>query len=422
MRLAKKMPRFDKLFLNFSSQLSKSLSDFEEVPAAEQELRYSISLQADKLKKKGLSINNKISPRGFSKDKITYLGKYTDGQYSHELCYNTLQMEKSINKDGKTIFHNKDNFLMYQTITDLANGSNFTDEDYCCPNCGAISKISQLVNGCSYCDTKFEMSELFPKVSNFFYVKDFSMEEGEGKKKIILTMIPTIIVLYLIVLLKVLIEGEPEFTLSFAIITFFVSIIYGIFLGGFVFVILTMRKLFKEAKKVSGNLIRSAGSNKRFQRTMQKYSPDFSYDYFFGKVVSIVRILMFSDDIKNLPYYVGQPLGDMFDNVIDATLYGYVVVKRMKKIDKNMLVTADVYMDDTYEKDGKVKVVSEVFRVNMVKDLSMPFNYNFSIKKIQCPNCAGSFDATRYKTCPYCNTEYSKAEDDWVITSIKKIK
>ncbi|MBQ1412556.1 MAG: hypothetical protein IIY93_05120 [Clostridia bacterium] len=37
-----------------------------------------------------------------------------------------------------------------------------------------------------------------------------------------------------------------------------------------------------------------------------------------------------------------------------------------------------------------------------------------------CPNCGGSFDATKEKHCPFCSTEYSIKDYDWVVLHLEK--
>lgn len=41
------------------------------------------------------------------------------------------------------------------------------NEDYVCPNCGAVSTVKGLLDGCDYCNTFFKIDELFPKVTNY---------------------------------------------------------------------------------------------------------------------------------------------------------------------------------------------------------------------------------------------------------------
>ena len=69
---------------------------------------------------------------------------------------------------------------------------------------------------------------------------------------------------------------------------------------------------------------------------------------------------------------------------------------------------------------GKVKTgKNEKLRVTLVRNLNAPIQYNFSIKKLECPSCHGSFDATRNVTCPYCGGSYRVEDADWAVENIE---
>ena len=47
-----------------------------------------------------------------------------------------------------------------------------------------------------------------------------------------------------------------------------------------------------------------------------------------------------------------------------------------------------------------------------------PINAGFSIKKIECKTCGGSFDGSHQRKCPFCQNVYDMKEENWVITRI----
>lgn len=44
----------------------------------------------------------------------------------------------------------------------------------------------------------------------------------------------------------------------------------------------------------------------------------------------------------------------------------------------------------------------------------------FSINKVECPGCGGSFNAARTAKCPYCDNRYDVSRDDWIVKYIWK--
>ena len=58
----------------------------------------------------------------------------------------------------------------YVAITRLLNQN--ADGAIACPNCGAVSSIKELLTGCKSCGTRFILNDLFPKVTNFYAIKE----------------------------------------------------------------------------------------------------------------------------------------------------------------------------------------------------------------------------------------------------------
>lgn len=52
---------------------------------------------------------------------------------------------------------------------------------------------------------------------------------------------------------------------------------------------------------------------------MQQYSPEFSYEYFTAKVISLTKMLIFTKNVQELPVYTGNAKGELFPDIIDAT-------------------------------------------------------------------------------------------------------
>ena len=67
-------------------------------------------------------------------------------------------------------------------------------------------------------------------------------------------------------------------------------------------------------------------------------------------------------------------------------------------------------------KNHKLTPISKVLR----KNITVPIQMNFSITKINCKSCGASFDATKQRTCPNCDSKYEMVDDDWVIMQITK--
>ena len=80
-------------------------------------------------------------------------------------------------KGDKCIDTQESQIAINAIVTDTTVETSAVESDYyCCPSCGAISRIKELMTGCPYCQTKFQISDLFPKVSNFYFYDDDSSQ------------------------------------------------------------------------------------------------------------------------------------------------------------------------------------------------------------------------------------------------------
>ena len=165
----------------------------------------------------------------------------------------------------------------------------------------------------------------------------------------------------------------------------------------------------------------SAGSRKKFEQYMKKVSSEFDFEYFTSKVISLVKIIMFSKDINSLPFYLGRQRGTFSPNVIDIAYSGALGVKNFYVEDGFAYIKTTAFLEVWYEENGKITMKKEKYMIDLCKNVKKPINFNFSIKKIQCKQCGSSFDATKEKDCPYCHNEYSLKDEDWTILSIIKI-
>ena len=53
------------------------------------------------------------------------------------------------------------------------------------------------------------------------------------------------------------------------------------------------------------------------------------------------------------------------------------------------------------------------------KNITRMEEFGFSVKKVKCPCCGGSFDATRERHCAYCGEPYDMREDGWTIMELR---
>lgn len=387
----------------------------------DQNVRYALELQKQRLKDKGLIMKYEFTPRGHFADTTGPGKEWKDNHYTSRMEYRTCRLTRKIYRNQQKLYDKGENCIFYQIITDVNNETVVASDFYPCPNCGAASQIKVLENGCPYCGTFFKMKDLFPKTTNFYFLRDIGGTEKEMKRVLLKYMIPCMPFIFLANIFRMLfVDGMPEYLILELIGLLIGSVIGGCVLGYLICTFHLMIQTFIEAGKSMPMLFNTVGSGNRFVSQMRRYSPEFSFEYFSGKVVAILKMILFSENPQELTYYVGKTLGNMFTDIAESSYAGACALKSFKIQGDYCYVTVEVYMEDLYDNGTRIYQRDEKFRVTLCKNIRKPINLHFSIKAMQCSSCGSSFDATKQKCCPSCGTQHTLADEDWVVTEIKR--
>ena len=408
------------LFENFAISLAEYTRTGKAPAEGDQDIQYGLELQNKRLQKKGLSMLYKFVPRGHFPNGMKNDKRWRDEHYTSTLQIRTCRMERSLYRGSKKEHEDKENMTFVQTITDVNTSQLIGNDAHNCPNCGAPVSIGELQKGCPYCSAHFEISDIFPKVSNYYFYKDPSMTNKEYKIYMAKFMIGCGILFFLYGTIYSMINTDSSL-ISILIIQLITGIFGGVVMGYFLASLGLLGKVFYNAGKTLC-LLPSMGTGGRFVRQMQKYSPDFSFEYFSNKIVSLLRMILFADTSSDLPVYTGKPLGNMFENIVDVLYTGVLGLKTFTVNGDFCEISVNVFLDNLYDNGNRIFQRRDKYRVWVKKNIKRPINMNFSIRHLQCKSCGTSFDATKEKHCPNCGTEYDLATEDWVVTKFVRLK
>ncbi|MCQ2555066.1 MAG: hypothetical protein MJ171_05385 [Clostridia bacterium] len=395
-----------------SSQFMKSyMNGQNEVKNADRDVKEMLSLEKGRLKNFGLDLKKEYTERGLMASGSDVRIKHSR-HYVHTTNVKTTSAETTVSRDGKKLYGKKENESFYTYVTDSLNYTEDGTTPYCCPNCGAVSTVNELQEGCSYCGTRFRISELFPKVSYYFSQYDPSATEGELKKDILKNML-IVFGIELVLLLFILFNGGNIIEFIFQL---FLAVVIAVLLGYSIWAFKKLGKLFFEAGR-SVTMLPMLKSMNEFKKKMKEIDPDFDMDYFVFKTVSYVRMIMFSDDNTLLPFFKGKKV-DRYTDVLDAAFRGGIKFRKYEIKDGVLKLDMDLFMSCLHYVNGKVIKRDDTVLLKMEKDLSIPTDYDFSISQFKCKNCGGSYNGYKETKCPYCGSEIEVSAYDWTITDI----
>ena len=393
----------------FTDELHEWSLNGTEPSTASRDLRYFLDLQEKRLKRSGTVREEEFT---HSEGDISGCSNLSENGYSSRILYREAVQHITYHQNGKQLKKYRRPVNLYVSFVDKEGHE---DREYTCPNCGHTLTALQARDGCPYCGTFFETDEVYPCVYTYYTVPGIVQRatlESTLKKEMI--KVGTICGTVLAIL----------FFISWNEMDMIFRILGAVLAGGFYGVVfaflwymgrslILIMKVFKEAGRAMP-LIKTMNTRKKMLEFMKEYDPDFSYEAFEGRVISLLRIIAFADDRDTLSVWEGDRDLSDFDDIVDMQYRGAVYIRRFEERDHLLRVEGTAYLRNTYirnhvrEKDEKIHFILE-------KEAEAHADPGFSIHRVSCPSCGGSFDAMHQSHCPYCGTPYDLKKKDWII-------
>lgn len=397
------------LFLKFAKQLSNWSRTGKEPELADWDTRAYLDLQEKRLTSKGLKRHFDFA----ATTKVYKVGDFALGLllngYNKRVNYAVGHKKVEYFKGKKSVGKMKKEVPFYQMIRqpDTKN-DDWKQDTYVCPNCGNIEKIAKFeTEGCQYCGTNFIVSELYPKVTNFY-----SIDSGAERK----ISFGRIIAIGIVSFILAILAGGVYFKTQE--LQFSIYILFGFLWAIFWAIGLFFSPVIYEIQESSRVTRGSAGAKRKISSKLKKYDETFSYDYFEGKALSLLRMIVFAENPNECIQYRGNDLNPKFQDIVDMDYCGAFGVEKIQEVDDYVEVTLKVFMKNTYFTGKKCKKKNDDMFIRMRHNIKWRVQPEFSIVKVACHSCGGSFDATKHRNCPFCQNEYDTGIDDWIVMDI----
>lgn len=404
----------------FMEALGPAIVNGNDIGFADNDLTYTLKLQSERLKDKGLDVEYEYYSREDKEDAVHEASNWKDSHYESSVCFKQCGMRRKFSRDGKKLYKDNRKSIIYETLTDVAAEGQPGNDSYCCPNCGAVSTIAQLQQGCSYCGTTYKMDDLFPKVTSYYTLDDTGINDKESKRGMRICIIGAIVLTMLIMLLNpvsgLLVNPSDEWgeTVFAMIILAPLSALFGYFAYS---IFLLIRLIVVGSRQSSGKW-GTIGSRAKFESRMRTIYPEFSFEYFTSKAISLIKTAIFTKNEQDLLFYKGGPLDSKLKDIIDMNYGGALGVNSVEERDGVTYVRTNAFFDILYCREDKISLKRQVFNAVFARRTDIPIDYNFSMTKIQCPSCGSSFDAIKNKNCPFCGHTYDVESNDWTLVEL----
>ena len=408
-------------YKSFIRQMADWYSGGELPGAAGQDLRFILELQKQKLHARGLDMKCELPKNSSGRIEVTGI-YYSDRVFTNSVLSGDMNVTRSVVSMQDQRCLNASDVSLVALILEPKNGSQPDDGmALCCPHCGAPSTLGELQAGCKHCGTHFLMSELYPKVMNYYThgQEDEQQKSRKNKRDLILLIALCTIPAVIFSIIFSLLDNQFR-TVKKSLVSAVFGIIFGGIFGGAMFggLLFGFKKLL-ETLGLMGKGLRGGGhtvSTLLNAHKIKKHDPEFSSEYFRDKAIALFRMAVYSKDATELACCQCR-CPDSAADIIEAQLFNFNI-NSCKITDGVCDADLTLYLDCLHYKKGQVISKSDKYRMHVRKKLRTATNPGFSFAAVSCPSCGASFDARNVKACPFCNNAYLHEEHDWVMTDL----
>ena len=393
------------LLRQFIKQLNKGGMD-KDPTVASQDLKYIRGLQRARLAHHGVRLQKTYGQA--KKDIGGNAWKLdTDTSYVTRIPFKRLKATTEYISDRAKKIASKTKTMYGYAV--WLKGQKKPQKAYTCPNCGAVSTIHQLNEGCPFCGTRFLMHDLYPKITGYYTLETTDRTITPFPMMILGAIAGGGIAVYNKMIGS---TGKPLTEIVFSVLT---SSAIGVMGGVLLFIAAVLGfALFRVLPNLS-KIKNYSRTKKELPPFMRRYDPDFSMDYFIGKLVSLTSTMIYSDKADNLSVYEGESPAASLPDVVDAEWLGYLAMNKSYEQDGLLYLDMDIHMNCMHFENGKFSSKDHVFNLLLSKRAEAKTDYDFNVQAVNCNSCGASFDALREKHCPNCNTPFRMTDYDWTV-------
>lgn len=414
-------PYWDKgrgMYDRFAAELNNWYKNDTLPQSCDGDTTYFLKLQKKRLNQHNIRLHHEVLPvKGQSFGTVTFTKPSL--WYTTDMVYEDISRKMTFSRDEKTLYTKTSDQVMYQNILHSPNEAQLSSIQMTCPSCGAVAPVSRLTEGCEYCGSKFHIVDLFPRVTNLYFVKNKSHAHLQAILRYTLFVsIVAFFVLYFPTCRKQIPGNLPLALLACDL----VSVCAGGFSGLIIADAICLMSLLFHRDGRKHIPLKALSSKRKLCNLMRPYDRNFSYEKFESRLVSLIRMAVFSEDPKQLASFAAASLDSRTQEILEMTYTSGLCIQNIWLTGSILHLCTRTWWVDYSVHGSSIRRTGDCFDVTVRRDISKIEPPGFSITSVSCPNCGGSFDAVQQCICPYCNTPYHMEENGWVIEDMKLIR
>ncbi|MBQ0058717.1 MAG: hypothetical protein KBS83_01975 [Lachnospiraceae bacterium] len=386
-------------------------------------------LQKRRMNRKHISLDFQAERKSYDSRSVTKK-KYFDGKYEITDVSERISANRKYSLGQKIVYKKKDSELANYSI--LNSKQSGDKDEYTCPNCGSQSSLSNLLDGCDFCGTKFTIDDLRMRVGSFALRHDYGVAYDKykdqrayyGMRAILAGAIPGFILSMIGMISAVM---DMDIDIAMAIITClmgaaFCAAALGFFTWCgfwlFVFPFLQVRQsVAYMTKKKLAEIASKDSANERILRNIRRVDDLFSMVYFFNSIQNKLAAIHFADNMAEISAFVAcdlRGLQEKYSNVIDMDVLSFEL-KHFETVKDLNRIVLDAELSLITAVGDKCSEVRENVRLSLIKASDCKTESVCEPMLLTCRSCGASLSLLNGGKCDYCGNSLDLKQYDWVI-------
>lgn len=406
--------KIDDFTKTYSDFMSGKIDDEQLAKDTTQPFWQSMYLSKKRLNNKGLDVDVRFSEE--KGNRINTISVVNDGKNIIGTYKDNIIEEKSFKKDGRTIYDHKGKKMWIGNVIKARGENNMV----ACPNCGNMGDISSYINGCDYCNSRFQVEDFEEKVSSFVVsddekrkVQNISTRCSLGAIIAGIVMIIAMIVSFIVVIINQVNYKPGNYNANATII--FASLVTGfpIFIKVFIGLIIVFVLIAVVVNRIRKNEV--IEKNEVYYRL--KNINGFVPEKFVQNLEYKLRNIHFAENVEEVSAFASVSVDkiiEKYQDIIECSLYK-VKFEDYKSVQGKDIIKLSCIMQISKMINNKIYEEGEKLVIYLSKKSDITEKDFGAIRLISCGNCGSSINILNGGVCEYCGTRLNYADYDWII-------
>ena len=396
-------------------------------------------MQKQRLDRKGIRMEFVSERKKYSEGDNVTSSHFFDGKNDVTEYTESIAAETTFTKDGKKLFSRISRQAAHYVFTGASTDA-AGDDNMICPNCGASSTMTNLLDGCDFCGTRFRIEDLEKRVSAFGFRDDYRIRYEKYKiarshfnaivftlQFVLYAIIWAVVCIFLGSDTLIEIGGNPATGILAAILAAAAASAMLAFLGTYLFWVFIFPLLQIGAwsqyasRKYLAKIRQEKQNDLDRQEEIRAFDPMFSVTAFYSDVQNKLAVIHFSDTDTTANAFFEEDIpnvSDLYTDVINMDM-NEIAVTHYEVSDGLQRAVVQAKLDLLEEQDGKTQSRCEKLELTLIKSSTCKTQAVCVPVVFTCSSCSASLALETGKICPYCGRKLDLKQFDWVIADYR---